>query len=199
MYGQGDCTLIRTKYNKVVVVDTGEEDSLFTYLLKHQIGTIDYLILSHFDSDHCGNAFDVLENLKVKNIVIGVQAEEYDNCVEFLKIANQKNIRVIALNAGDVLKLDKETTFEVFFPEIEHTIVDNKINNNSLVGKLEYNNFSMLFTGDIEEEAENYLATKYKEKLKSNILKVAHHGSKTSSTDVFLKYVNPNIALMGVR
>jgi competence protein ComEC len=199
MYGQGDSTIIRTKYNKVVIVDSGEEDSLFTYLLKHKIGKIDYLILSHFDSDHCGNAFDVLENIKVKNIVIGVQAEEYENCVKFLEIASKKSTRVIALKAGDVLKLDKETTFEVFFPEIEHTISDNKINNNSLVGKLKYNDFSMLFTGDIEEEAENYLATKYKEKLKSNILKVAHHGSKTSTTDAFFKYVNPQIALIGVR
>ena len=54
MYGQGDCTLIRTKYNKVILIDSGEENNeVLLYLLKHQISKIDYLVISHFDSDHC--------------------------------------------------------------------------------------------------------------------------------------------------
>ena len=123
-------------------------------------------------------AFHVLENMKVKNIVIGIQAERYESCVEFMKLAKEKNIKVIVLKSGDVLKLDKETYFETIFPEKEYTISENKINNNSLVLKLTYRNFSMLFTGDIEEEAEKYIASKYKDKLKADILKVAHHRLK---------------------
>ena len=75
------------------------------------------------------------------------------------------------------------------------------LNNNSLVCKLEYKNFSIMLTGDIEEIAEKAILAKYKRNvkiLKSNILKVAHHGSKSSSTEDFIKAVMPEIALIGV-
>ena len=143
-------------------------------------------------------AFYVLENMKVKNIVIGVQAEKYQNCTEFIEVAKKKNVKVIVLKAGDTLDIDKETSFETIFPEPKNTISENMINNNSLVLKLIYKNFSMLFTGDIEEKAENYIANKCKETLKADIIKVAHHGSKTSSTAKFIEYVKPKIALIGV-
>lgn len=142
--------------------------------------------------------FYILENMNVENIVIGVQAEEYENCKEFIKLVKEKNIRIIVLEKNDILKMDKETYIEVFFPDMNNTIIENKINNNSLVFKLIYNEFSMLFTGDIEEEAEKYLVNEYKSKLQSTILKVAHHGSKTSSTLEFINYVKPKIALIGV-
>lgn len=79
-------------------------------------------------------------------------------------------------------------------------ISENTINNNSLVCKMVYNNISMLFTGDIEEVAENQILEKYKNSniLKSTILKVAHHGSKTSSIEGFLEAVKPKYALIGV-
>lgn len=120
-------------------------------------------------------AFYILENMKVKNIVIGVQAERYESCVEFMKLAKEKNVKVIVLKSGDVLRIDKETYFKTIFPDSAYTISENKINNNSLVLKLFYRDFSMLFTGDIEEEAENYISNKYQEALKADILKVAHH------------------------
>ena len=80
-------------------------------------------------------------------------------------------------------------------------VIQNAINNNSLVFKLRYRNFSMLFTGDIEEIAEKEILDKYKENkefLKSTILKVAHHGSKTSSTKEFINIVKPKYAVIGV-
>ena len=136
--------------------------------------------------------------MKVKNIVIGVQAEKYENCVKFMKFAKKKNVKVIALKAGDIFKLDKETCFETIFPELDHTILENKINNNSLVCKLNYKNFSILFTGDIEEKAEQAIILKYSNTniLESTILKVAHHGSKSSSINKFLDLVKPKITLV---
>ena len=85
------------------------------------------------------------------------------------------------------------------FPE-EELINDNILNNNSIVAKFVSNNFKMLFTGDIEEIAENRLCELYKStnKLQADIIKVAHHGSKTSSTFNFLELVKPKIALIGV-
>lgn len=205
--GQGDCTLVRTAKNKVILIDSGEgngdkydygEKVIFPYLLDEGIMKIDYMIISHFDSDHAGGMFYILENMKVKNIVIGIQAEEYGLCREFISLAQEKKVRIIALEKNDMFRIDKETYLEVFFPDVNNTISENKINNNSLVFKLVYNEFSMLFTGDIEETAEKYLVDIYGYKLKATILKVAHHGSKTSSTEEFINCVNPKIALIGV-
>ena len=72
------------------------------------------------------------------------------------------------------------------------------INDNSIVMKLEYNSFSCLFTGDISKKIEQNLVKKYGKELKSTVLKVAHHGSKTSSDKEFIKLVNPKISLIGV-
>ena len=90
----------------------------------------------------------------------------------------------------------------VLWPNDKELIEENPLNNNSLVCKLIYKNFSMLFTGDIEEIAEKEILRKYNNNLsllKSTVLKVAHHGSKTSSCIDFLNAVKPKIALIGVR
>ena len=168
------------------------------YLLDHGINKIDYIIVSHFDSDHCGGLFFILNNFKVKNIIIGKQAEEYPNLIKFIKLQQKRKINLISVQSKDVLVFDKKTRIEVLFPDINNEVSENKINNNSLVFKLYYKNLSILFTGDIEEEAESLLINLYREKLKSDILKVGHHGSKTSSAEDFIKYVKPKIALIGV-
>lgn len=91
-------------------------------------------------------------------------------------------------------------SFNILWPT-EKQISENILNNNAIVMKLHYRNFSMLFTGDIEEPAEKAILNTYKNKLEifqSTILKVAHHGSKSSSTQEFLDVVKPKIALIGV-
>lgn len=130
-----------------------------------------------------------------------MQADKFENIIEFMKLAKKRKVNIIVLKAGDILNIDRETNFEVLFPDEKNIISDNKINNNSLVFKLKYKNFSMLFTGDIEEEGEETILKKYvnkPEKLKSSVLKVAHHGSKTSSTENFIKAVKPEVVLIGV-
>ena len=89
---------------------------------------------------------------------------------------------------------------KILWPK-EEQITDNALNNNSIVAKLLYKNFSMLFTGDIEKIAEEQILDEYKnnlEELNSSILKVGHHGSKTSSTKEFIEIVKPKISLIGV-
>jgi len=90
--------------------------------------------------------------------------------------------------------------FDVLWPNSENFIAENAINNNSLVCKMNYKSFSILFTGDIEEIAEKQISNTYEETgwLTSTILKVAHHGSKSSSIQEFTEKVNPKIALIGV-
>ena len=98
------------------------------------------------------------------------------------------------------IKIEKDLYLDVLWPMSKNAISENNINNNSLVCKMIYQKFSILFTGDIEEIAENAILEKYKDTntLKSTILKVAHHGSKSSSTEEFLNVVKPKIAIIGV-
>ena len=210
--GQGDSTCIVTPKNKVILIDGGGNSKdenydigkqiLLPYLLDKKINKIDYCIVSHFDSDHCGGLMYILKNLKVKNIIIGKQYEEYENYKEFIKIAKDKKINIRVVEAGEKITIEKNLYIDVLWPiNRKKMVIQNAINNNSLVFKLRYINFSMLFTGDIEEIAEKEILDNYKENtelLKSTILKVAHHGSKTSSTKEFINIVKPKYAVIGV-
>ena len=212
--GQGDCTLIQTQKRKTILIDGGGsefgsfdvgESILLPYLLDRGITKIDYMMISHFDSDHIGGLFYIMENLRVDNIIISKQGENSENFKKFIKIMQSNNrggknkTNVILVKKGDNIKIDNSSYFEILFPEDE-LINDNILNNNSIVAKFVSSNFKMLFTGDIEEIAENRLCELYKStnKLQADIIKVAHHGSKTSSTFNFLELVNPKIALIGV-
>ena len=206
--GQGDSTLIRVS-NKTILIDGGGssygetfdvgEQTLFPYLLDRGINAIDYVIVSHFDSDHCQGLNFIMENMKVKNAIIsdlGQESNEYDT---FLSLAKKQNTNLVYVKMGDIIKIGK-ATIKILFPDNE-PITDNEKNNNAIVFKFLWKNVSILFTGDIEEKAENKILSLYSnnlEELKSTILKVAHHGSKTSTTKSFLEAVRPQIALVGV-
>lgn len=195
--GQGDSTLIVTPKNKKMLIDGGEGKTnvLFQYLLDRRINKIDYIIISHFDSDHCNGLIEIIEKMRVENIVMSKQSKESEEYKKILEIIKQKNIKVSSVKAEDKIIIEKNLYIKILNPAEKFEFQD--LNNNAIVAKLVYKNFSMLFTGDIEK-AEESLAKKYKNELKSTILKVAHHGSKTSTSEEFLKYVEPQIALIGV-
>lgn len=197
--GQGDCSLIVTPNNKTILIDGGEEknDLLTSYLLDRRIKKLDYIIISHFDSDHVGGVLKALEKLKIKNVIISKQKEDSENFKIFKNIVNRKKIKVIVVNKGDKLKIENDLYFDFLWPNKEEFIQENALNNNSIVCKLNYKNFSMLFTGDIEEIAEKEIL-KENNNLKSTILKIPHHGSKTSSSQEFIEAIKPKIILIGV-
>ena len=203
--GQGDSCFIITPKNKTILIDGGGsmyssfdvgESTLLPYILDRGFSKIDYIFISHFDQDHIGGIFTILQELKVGKIYISEQKEESQNYKKFLEIVQEKQIDVNIVRAGNKIIID-DIQFSILWPE-ENYIQDNILNNNAIVMKLIYNNFSMLFTGDIEEIAEKKIVDKYKNSLNSTILKVAHHGSKTSSIESFLKSVKCKIALIGV-
>ena len=200
--GQGDSCLITTPQNKKVIVDSGGSESydvgknvLLPYLLDKRITKIDYIMISHFDTDHCKGFEYVLENLKVKNVIISKQSETSENFKQIMKIIRKKRINLIVVQKGSKIKIDNFTTVDILSPQSEN-IADN-MNDNSIVAKFEAYNFSILFTGDASEKIEKELI-KEKINLKSDILKVSHHGSKTGTSEEFLKSVKPKIALIGV-
>ncbi len=206
--GQGDCTLIRTPTNKIILIDGGGsetgtfnvgEKTLLPYLLDRKITKIDYMLISHFDTDHVGGLLYLLEKIEVRNVIISKQGKICENYKKFKELALQKKISIIVVKQGDRLQIDRNIYFDILFPE-SHLISENILNNNSIVAKLNYGNFSCIFTGDIEEVAERKLVEKYKntDVLKATALKVAHHGSKSSSVQEILNLVNPEVALIGV-
>ena len=156
-------------------------------------------MISHFDSDHSGKTIEIMENLNVKRLIISKQPEYSEQFENTIKSSNKYKVEIIQVKAGDCIKIEDDIYFEILWPKTEEMITENPLNNNSIVCKLNYNNFTMMFTGDIEEIAENKIVAEYNlEELNSTILKVAHHGSVTSSTEKFINKVNPKIALIGV-
>lgn len=202
--GQGDSTLIITPDKKTVLIDGGGSDSfdvgekvLLPYLLDRRILKIDYVLISHFDTDHCGGILTIMEKVKVKNIIISEQAEHSENYERFKKLMINKKIRLIEVKKGDKIKIGRYSEFKILFPP-SRLLSENPLNNNSIVAQFNYNNFKMLFTGDIEKLAEQQILKAEKAEIRADILKVAHHGSKTSSIPEFIKAVKPKIALIGV-
>ena len=206
--GQGDCTFIVTPKNKTILIDGGGstgsdfdvgESTLLPYILDRGYRKIDLMFISHFDQDHVGGLFTILKELKVKKVCIPKQKENSENYQKFLRIIKEKDISVSVVKIGDKINIENNLYFDILWPK-EEQITENMINNNAIVMKLNCKEFSMLFTGDIEKKAEEELVKIYEDKeiLKCDILKVAHHGSKTSTTDEFIKLVNPKVCLIGV-
>lgn len=142
----------------------------------------------------------ILEEIKVEKVVITKQIEDSSNYKEFIKKVKEKRLNVIMVEKGNRLKIEKDLYFNILWPGNEQ-IEENALNNNAMVMKMNYLRFSMLFTGDIEKIAEEEILEEYKNKeniLQAKVLKVAHHGSKTSSTKEFIELVNPQIAVIGV-
>ena len=138
----------------------------------------------------------VLEKFKVKKVIITRQINESDNYTNFKDIIKKKEIEVLEVNKGDLLKIDNDINIEILWPSDDNYLNENMLNNNSMVCKLNYINMSILFTGDIEEAAEKAMLEEYKnnpEILSSTVLKVAHHGSKSSSTNMFIEKELKNI------
>mgnify|MGYP004453575087 CR=1 FL=1 len=203
--GQGDSMLISTPKGKKILIDGGgsrDEESfnigkqtLIPYLLNKGITKLDYILISHFDSDHATGVAQILGKIDVSSIILTRQLEENDIYRHILSIAKEKKIKLIYVKEGDVLKIGG-IKISIIHPE-NKLMINNPMNNNSIVCKVEYNSFSMLLTGDIEMEAEELILRK-NINLKADVLKVAHHGSKTSTTGEFLKAINPKVALIGV-
>ena len=215
--GQGDCLLLKTPNNRTFLIDTGKEKSkdisleyINQFLKKSSITSIDYLILTHTDEDHIGGAVNILNNVSVGTIfrpkIYSLYEKQENICHKNYKISNSDiynqviqtayllNCEMLFSESGIILN-EGGCKFEFLSP-----IHDNYANDNdySVVIKLTYQNKSILFMGDAEENIENELIRTYGDKLKTDILKVGHHGSKTSTTQDFLDLVDPKYAVICV-
>ncbi len=195
--GQGDAILVQVN-SKNLLIDSGpksEKEKLTEYLDSLYIPQFDYIIATHPHEDHIGNMDYIINNYKVLNFYtpkITTDTVSFENMVESL---TRKNLKLKILKSNNkTIDLGSNTLVEVFSPNLDS--YDN-LNNYSPIIKITYGNTSFLFTGDAETEIEKEVISRYSN-LKSDVLKVGHHGSSTSSSLEFLKAVNPKISVISV-
>lgn len=198
--GQGDATLIETPNGEQVLVDGGRGDIVLnrlTKVMKFYDKKIDTLIISHADLDHIGGFFDVIKTYKVEKVLRSNVSIESKYEEELLETARQYEIEINEIKRGDLLILDSKNNvyIEVLSPgEIDEVKFDR--NKNSLVLRLVYGDLEFLLTGDATIFTEKELNNVYGNKIFANVLKVGHHGSKTSTSNVFLEKINPDFAVI---
>lgn len=196
----GDAILLQDS-KRTIMVDVGHKDNramLMRGLDEKGIKKIDTVIITHHHQDHMGNIFPVVKKYGVKNVYDnGLINENYPKSIQLSAALNKGEYNNKKLKAGDVLRFDDKYWLEVLSPgDFLKPKQRQHLNNNSIVMMLHYGKFKMLLTGDIEKQTEGALVKQYGEELKADVLKVAHHGSQTSSTFLFVKAVNPKHAVI---
>ncbi len=215
--GQGDCIFLQTEDGTSYLTDGGSSSvskvgkyRMIPFLKYQGASQIKAVFVSHADSDHCNGIAELLdqaelEGIRVENLVLPELADECrsEGYEELLELAQQNEIAVQFLHEGQQFQ-DGELLFQCLHPSQGYQSED--INEASMVLLVTYREFSLLLTGDVQGEGEEHLtqelqawkklgATEHSE-AELTILKVAHHGSKNSTTEEFLKAANPKLAII---
>jgi len=195
--GQGDSQLIILPGDIKVLVDGGPDKGVLFELAEVIPRTdryIDLVMMTHAQLDHFGGLYDVIDRYQVGAFVSPSREGESEAWNDFVRLLEEKEIPVIFVGAGDLITY-KDSSFTVFSPNKE--FLNNKeINESSLVLGLNSEGAKTLFTGDIGFEAENFLVDTYD--INTDILKVAHHGSRFSTRLNFLAEATPEISVIEV-
>lgn len=203
--GQGDASLVIFSDGKKMLVDCGKDAGILSALgrvLPYYDHELDYLIITHPDSDHYGGCIDVLDRFNIRHIVYNGLKKPGDIFWEYFYSkmqVEQSNYTVI--DHEQILNISS-STIHFLFPD---NPIDNissslkmKDNNTSIIFSLVDQNKKILFMGDAENELEQYLLNNFKDELDSDILKVGHHGSAGSSGRLFLEAVSPAFSIISV-
>ncbi len=196
---QGDCTLIVAD-NYTVLIDAGEvseKSKVITYLRSLDITHLDMVIASHPHSDHIGSLGAVIEEYGTDLLLMPEETEDmtpvttsYENMIT---AAEECNAEIKYAKLGDVYTLTEDCTIDILAPVADY----DDHNNYSIVCRLNYGETSFLFTGDIENQAERDIVNSGAD-LSADVIKIAHHGSNTSSLKVFLQNTDPKYAVISV-
>lgn len=207
--GQGDSALIETPGREKILIDGGgypsyfesnreiSKDVLIPALYSKGITKLDLVIISHPHDDHMKGIGELIGEIPIKGIgLYQIKNKEMKNLITK---GRKNNIPIIQLETGDKIRLQNDLGIHVLSPSSDFSMAEGQKdeNNASLVIKLKYKKVSFIFTGDIEEEMENNLVNST-DNINSTVLKVAHHGSKTSSQESFIKKVKPKVCVVSV-
>jgi len=200
--GQGDAIFIETPTRHQILIDGGPSSKIIEKLAREipfWDRSIDLIILTHPEKDHITGLLEVLKRYKVENILWTGIVRDIPEYKEWLNLIGKEKANVKIAKAGQkIFCKNCKWEIEVFYPfeSLEGKEFEDS-NNTSIVSKLIFGNSSFLFTGDIYKDVEESLVLTSLD-LNSKILKVAHHGSKTSSSEKFLERVLPEIAVISV-
>lgn len=195
--GQGDATLITTPRGRQVLIDTGVDNAIGGSIARYMDVTdrsLDMVIMTHPDTDHVGGMISLLKKYEIETIVhsgLLAGAPIYGAIVEGI---NQSDSTVITAEAGQMYELEDGITLEVLHPRSGYESLEP--NEYSIILRLTYGEGSALLMGDATKINEYELVNTYGDDLKSDILKVGHHGSQTSSGENFLKKVNADFGII---
>ncbi len=196
--GQGDSILIQVN-EKNLLIDAGpgsSEDDVINYLNKNNIKKLDYVLATHPHEDHIGGMDEVIENFEVGEFYSPKVASNTKTFKNMINELNKKNLKIniVTEGMGDEFNLGEGAEVEVYTPMKGSY---GELNNYSPIMKISYGETSFLFTGDAERGAE-LEAISSGENLKSDVLKVGHHGSSLSTTEKFLEKVDPEVGVISV-
>ena len=199
--GQGDAAFIEASNGNQVLIDGGPDRKVLSELSKvmpFYDHSIDVLIESHPDADHIAGLIEVLKNYKVGAIIEPGTVSDSSVYVELENLIKEKRVKKFILSSGAKIDLGNGAYFDVLLPPAGADTSKMSSHDGILVLKLYYGNNSFLFTGDMENKMENYLVSTDSAGLKSDVLKIGHHGSKTSTSELFLGWVQPQYAVISV-
>jgi len=203
--GQGDAALVRFQNGKTMLIDAGQrnryQDSgtemILPVLDYFNINKLDWIVMSHPHSDHIGGLISVLESIQVDSIWDTHMDYHSWTYKRILELAEENNTGIRKLISGEINRIDGNTAVEVFAPDTVFIKHESNVNNASIVMKLIHGENSFLFTGDLEHEGDAFLLS-FGSVLKTDVLKVGHHGSITSTTQAFLNLAKPTWAVVSV-
>ena len=198
--GQGDSELITTPDNKTILIDTGPpsaKSAEIAFLQAHTGGVIDDLVLTHPDADHLGNAVAVLDSFTIKAIYYPGYLGTTQTYLDFMAKAQQEGCPFFnntQVHAGDYLNWSSALTFRVMAIDAHA----NDSNDASIVLRMTEGSISYLFEGDASSAVEDQMVAAFGTGMEAQILKVGHHGSSYSTSDVFLNDVAPKVGVIEV-
>lgn len=198
--GQGDSALIVTPQGRQMLIDGGPDSAGAARALATVMPAwdkrLDAVAVTHLDADHSRGLLHTLESYRVDTVLVGVKDAESSLYPQWRRTLERQGYEPVYLTAGQTLTLEEGVTLEILHPPaipLRGPLWN--ANNNSLVMRLVYGEMRFLLAGDIAAAAENYLIRR-DAPLQSQVLKVAHHGSKSSTTAAFLRAVNPQWAVI---
>jgi len=192
--GQGDCILIQVN-NKNLLIDSGTSDSkekVIKYLKNNNIKKLDYVVATHPHDDHIGGMSSIIKTFKIGDFYAPKATSSTEAFQDMIRALKGKNLKINVAKPNISLDLGPNTTCIILSPNKTYY---KDTNNYSCVVKVAYKASSYLFTGDIENLAEQELLDSGCD-LKAQILKIAHHGSNSSTSEAFLNKVSPKIAVI---
>ncbi len=209
--GQGDCSCISLSGGTNILIDAGGTPSYRTYydigreivrpyLLQNNINEISFMIASHGHDDHIQGLSSIMQEMHVGYLAVPKGFGATEEGKQLLDMAAQKEVPVVELAEGDKIILSEYSCITALMPTADwaDNLPADRENERSLVIRFDFGENSFLYTGDMEKDGEEKLIEEAKEQLNTDVLKVAHHGSKNATSEAFLDAVLPTYAVIPV-